>query len=43
MVLIVLLLIYSVIGMLTNPIDRREHAGGFLGGIIFGIVFVYLI
>lgn len=42
-VLIVLLLIYAVIGMLTNPIDRREHADGFLGGIIFGIVFVYLI
>lgn len=37
-VFIVLLGIYTVVGMCLSKIDRWEHSTGFIGGIIFGLL-----
>lgn len=37
-VFLILLAIYTVVGMLLNKNDRREHSTGFLGGIIFSLI-----
>jgi len=41
--LVVLLGVYTVVGMLLSKIDRWEHSTGFIGGLIYSAVILYLI
>lgn len=41
-IFVVLLGIYTVVGMLLSKIDRWEHSTGFIGGIIFSLISLYL-
>jgi membrane associated rhomboid family serine protease len=40
---ILLLGIYTVVGMLLSNIDRFEHSTGFIGGIIYSAIILYML
>lgn len=40
---VALLGIYTVVGMLLSKIDRWEHSTGFIGGVIYSFIILYLI
>lgn len=36
--LVLLIGVYTIVGMLISKVDRQEHSSGFLGGIVFSFV-----